>query len=151
MSGPFIVVVAGFVTAYLAIVSNDGLVEDDYYKQGLAVNQQSARDNKALAQGIKAQVMLGGDGTQIRIFLLGNSGVVFPQEVYLRIIHPTRAGVDQKLFLRAEGNGIYTGKLSTPLAGRWHIVLEDEQNQWRLTGDWLMAKNGTLDLPVVAK
>ena len=40
MSGPAIVVVAGIYTAYLAIVSNDGLVDDDYYKQGLAVSQR---------------------------------------------------------------------------------------------------------------
>jgi hypothetical protein len=34
-----IVIVAGAVTVWLAVVSNDGLVTDDYYKQGLAVNQ----------------------------------------------------------------------------------------------------------------
>jgi hypothetical protein len=151
MAGPFTVIVAGVFTTYLAVVSNDGLVEDDYYKQGLAVNQQSARDQKALSLGVKAEVMLGNDGSQLRIMLLGNQGLVFPQEINLRIIHPTRAGVDQKLFLRADGNGFYTGKLSTPLTGRWHVVLEDEKNQWRLTGDWMMAKDAILHLPVAVK
>ncbi|MBV5267272.1 MAG: FixH family protein, partial [Burkholderiaceae bacterium] len=48
MSGPFIVVVAGFITAYLAVISNDGLVSDDYYKQGLTVNQRTERDQRAI-------------------------------------------------------------------------------------------------------
>ena len=30
MSGPFVVVVAGVITLYLAVVSDDGLVDDDY-------------------------------------------------------------------------------------------------------------------------
>ena len=39
MMGPAIVIVAGFYTLWLAIQSNDGLVADDYYKRGLAINQ----------------------------------------------------------------------------------------------------------------
>ena len=40
MAGPGLVIVAGVITVWLAVVSNDGLVTDDYYKQGLAVNQR---------------------------------------------------------------------------------------------------------------
>ena len=36
---PATAIVAGFITLWLAITSFDGLVADDYYKQGLAVNQ----------------------------------------------------------------------------------------------------------------
>ena len=39
MAGPAVVIVAGFITAWLAIESNDGLVDDNYYKVGLSVNQ----------------------------------------------------------------------------------------------------------------
>ena len=49
MLGPFIVVVAAAVTVYLAVISNDGLVDGDYYKQGLAINQTTARDQSAPA------------------------------------------------------------------------------------------------------
>ena len=33
MLGPFVVVVAGLLTAYIAFKSNDGLVDDDYYRK----------------------------------------------------------------------------------------------------------------------
>ena len=39
MAGPAIVVVAGAVTLWLALASDDGLVAQDYYKRGLAINR----------------------------------------------------------------------------------------------------------------
>lgn len=148
MAGPFIVVVAGLVTAYLAVVSNDGLVDDDYYKQGLAVNQISARDQRAAALALQAEVMRGADGAQIRILLRARPGTVLPGALRLRLVHPTRSGVDQILVLAADGAGSYTGKLGAPLSGRWHVALEDEKDEWRLTGDWVVDKNAVLNLPV---
>ncbi len=147
MAGPFIVIVAGVFTAYLAVVSNDGLVDDDYYKLGLAVNQMSARDQKATSLGLQAEVMQSAEGPQIRILLRGKPHAVLPVVLKLRIIHPTRAGVDQNVLLHADGGGSYTGKLDALLRGRWHISLEDENSQWRLTGDWVIEQKASLQLP----
>lgn len=146
MAGPATVVVAGVFTAYLAIVSNDGLVEDDYYKQGLAVNQSMARDQKADALGMRAEVVRGGDGTLLRIFLRGSEGVALPVALHLKLTHPTRSGIDQKLVLYPDGAGFYAGKLDAPLSGRWHVALEDDKHAWRLLGDWRVEKQSTLKL-----
>ena len=54
MVGPVVVIIAGILTAWLAIKSHDGLVEDDYYKEGLAVNQRLKRDHKAGDLGLLA-------------------------------------------------------------------------------------------------
>jgi len=151
MAGPFIVVIAGFITLYLAVRSNDGLVDDDYYKQGLAVNQVSARNQNAASLGLRAELMQSTDGSQIRILLRGKPDTVLPDVLKLRIAHPTRAGVDQNLLLRTDGVGSYSGKLTALLTGRWHIALEDEKGEWRLTGDWTIEKNASLRLPDEAK
>ena len=47
MAGPGLVVVAGIATAVIAFRGADGLVADDYYKQGLGINRQIARDQAA--------------------------------------------------------------------------------------------------------
>jgi hypothetical protein len=146
MSGPAIVVVAGFATAYLAVISNDGLVDDDYYKQGLAVNQRTTLDQQGVQLGIRAEVIRGGAGNQVRVFLQGNQNDALPSALKLRLSHPTRSGIDQKVDLIAEGVGIYSGKLDAPLSGRWHVVLQDTQNEWRLSGDWNIEKQSTLRL-----
>ena len=151
MAGPFTVVVAGLFTAYLAATSNDGLVDDDYYKQGLEVNKVSVRDQAAVAQGLQADLMQSADGTQLRILLRAKPDVVLPAALKLRIVHPTRGGGDQSVVLDADGGGSYSGKLAAPLAGRWHLALEDGSKQWRLTGDWTIEKNASLHLPSEGK
>ncbi len=42
-AGPLTVIVASVFTLWLAVRSEDGLVADDYYKRGLAINQTLAR------------------------------------------------------------------------------------------------------------
>lgn len=133
MAGPLVVVIAGFYTAYLAVKSNDGLVADDYYKQGLAINQEMHRDQKAGELGIRAQVMRAG--LQMRVMLAGEQ-LALPTKLTLRLSHPTRAGMDQVIDLVPEGQGMFSGKLSTEISGRWHVVLEDPSGQWRVHGDW---------------
>ena len=44
MLGPAVVIVAGVITTVIAFKTSDGLVADDYYKQGLAMNKTLARD-----------------------------------------------------------------------------------------------------------
>ena len=151
MAGPFIVVIAGLFTLYLAVRSNDGLVVEDYYKQGLAVNQVLAREQNAARLGLQAEVMQSTDGSQIRILLRGKPEAVLPEVLKLRIAHPTRAGFDQNVLLRTDGAGSYSGKLGALLTGRWHIALEDEKGEWRLTGNWTIENNSSLRLPDAVK
>lgn len=139
MAGPAIVVVAGFVTAWLAIKSNDGLVEDDYYKQGLAVNQRLHRDKAAADLNVNASVMRSG--LLVRVMVTAKVDAKLPEHMVLKISHPTRAGSDQAMELVAEGQGFYSGKLDNDISGRWLVTLEEPSGQWRLQGEWLT--NGT--------
>lgn len=44
ISGPAVVVVAGFVTAWIAMASPDPVVAEDYYRKGLEINKQLAHE-----------------------------------------------------------------------------------------------------------
>ncbi|GHU15387.1 membrane protein [Betaproteobacteria bacterium] len=134
MAGPAIVVVAGFLTAWLAFVSDDGVVEDDYYKQGLAVHQQLYRDTVATEKKATAQVMVSGLG--VRVFLDMANAADLPAQLQLHFIHPTRDGLDQDIVLTKEGQTFYSGALTMEVHGRWHVYLEDQDKTWRLLGDW---------------
>jgi hypothetical protein len=154
MAGPALVVVAGFVTAWLAVSSADGLVDDDYYKQGLAVNQRVARDARAAELGLRAEVhaqaVTAGEAPELRVFLRGGDGFVPPDQLQLRITHPTRSGFDQQIVLHAAGTGLYSGRLSAPLPGRWHVAIEDADRDWRLVGEWNLDRQAVLSLPAPA-
>lgn len=146
MAGPAIVVVAGFVTLVLALRSNDGLVSDDYYKQGLGINQTTARDQAAARLGLQAQLMLGGN--ELRVMLRAtDAATALPETLSLRLMHPTRSGEDQVLSLRRQAGDLYSGRLERPLSGRWRVSIEDDGRMWRLTGDWLVDTAPVLALP----
>lgn len=134
MAGPGLVIVAGAITVWLAVDSYDGLVSDDYYKQGLAVNQRIHRDKEAGRHGAQAELIRSDNN--LRLFLRMKDGSALPPSIVVKITHPTRAGLDQNLTLVAEGQGLYAGKLTSDISGRWHVVLEDTAGQWRLMGDW---------------
>lgn len=55
LAGPAIVVVAGFVTFYIAVKTNDTLVDEDYYRKGLALSRPAAPATPSLAPSLTAR------------------------------------------------------------------------------------------------
>ncbi len=144
MAGPALVVVAGVVTLWLAVASDDGLVADDYYKQGLAINQVLSREAEARARGYRAQVTFSAEPDRVRIVLAGD---VLPAVLRLHLVHPTRAGLDHVVTLPAVRRGVYEGPIAPLAPGRWRLVLEDAGASWRLTGDWRAGEYALVQIP----
>lgn len=144
MAGPGLVIVAGVITTWLAVVTSDGLVSDDYYKQGLAVNQRLQRDQQASSLGLHADVMRAG--LNLRLLITSVNAAALPPAITLRFAHPTVDGQDQLVKMVAEGQGVYRGTLASEIVGRWHVTLEDPDGQWRLQGEWLAASDEPLRL-----
>ncbi|MDP2752763.1 MAG: FixH family protein [Rhodocyclaceae bacterium] len=139
MSGPFIVVVASFITAWIAWKSNDGLVADDYYKQGLAAGQTVARSQQAQILGLQAGVSFLEGTLQVR--LSSQTGAALPESLTVMLSHPTRAGLDQELTLIRAGL-LYSGAVRPPASGHWLILIEDEAKTWRLMGAVVLPATG---------
>jgi hypothetical protein len=55
IAGPAVVVVAGFVTLWLAIRTPDPVVAGDYYRQGININQTLADRDKSLAPALQGR------------------------------------------------------------------------------------------------
>lgn len=136
IAGPASAVIAGAAMLWLAIDSNDGLVIDDYYKEGLSINQVIQRDQAAFELRYRAQAVLSDDSSRVRIFVSSASGAPLPAALRLRLAHPTRAGKDQAHVLTAQPSGRYEGSLLPPEAGRWIVTIEDPETTWRLSGKW---------------
>jgi hypothetical protein len=144
MAGPAIVIVAGFATAWLAIVSNDGLVDDNYYKVGLSVNQELKQRQLATELNLNAALKLAADGKSIDLILNGLPKEALPDSLQLRLVHPTRKGEDQRISLVRSGTvfrGEVTGNLGT---GRWRVVIEDPLAGWRMDGNWDIQKSSAV-------
>jgi len=131
---PMLAVVAGMFTLYLAIVSNDGLVADDYYKKGLAINVDLHKDQRAVELGLLTDIAFGDDGV-VRLTVSSDKVEALPPlAIRLVLVHPTRAHMDQSLELTTQADGSYSAPMKRPEKGYWHLRLEDLGGDWRLTG-----------------
>jgi hypothetical protein len=134
MAGPAVVVAAGVATAVIAIRSNDGVVADDYYRQGLAINRALERERRAKDLAVAATLQVNEDAKRARVVLAAHARA--PAMLRLWLIHPTRAGEDQLVALSPVGPGIFEGPIGPVRAGRWGVRLEDDAGTWRLEGEW---------------
>ncbi len=142
MSGPATVVVAGVYTTILAFSTSDGLVADDYYKQGLAINKTLKREERARQLDLGASLVYSAESGRVRVTL---SGAQHPPTMLLRLTHPTRAGMDQRVELNHSQNGVYEAATRIPGGTtRWNAVLETAE--WRLAGVWTDPAHAVLAL-----
>jgi hypothetical protein len=142
MAGPVTVIVAGIVTIWIAVSSSDGLVVDNYYKAGLAINQTLERSALAAARGYRAEAVLQNEGRALSLRLASTASAPLPETLQLHIAHPTRAGRDGLVLLRQREPGVYEAAMPPLTGGRWILLLEDMQSSWRL--------GGTVQLPAQA-
>ncbi len=145
MAPPAAAVVAGMVMLWLAITSYDGLVTDDYYKQGLAINKTLRRDDRASELSYRARVQLSEDSSRVRVFFDGAQNASLPTVLQLRLAHPTRAGRDQVAVLHAYAPGQYAAELVPPEAGRWRATIEDMDGTWRLAQTWHLPQDRAIE------
>lgn len=135
MLGPFLVVLAGGYTMWLAYTRQDALVVGDYYRQGKAINRDLTRDRAAARLGL--QFSLRYDAASGR--LLGNiadTGGALQGAMTLKLVHSTRPEKDIVLPLLADADGNVSASLPLLDMARWQVVLEDQARSWRLGGVW---------------
>ena len=140
MAGPGLVVVASFITLWLAIASSDGLVTEEYYKKGLAINRTLALSDRARQLGLEAGLRLTLSSVSVRLSA-SEPGFALPARVKVTISHPTRAGLDQSQILTLQ-DGMYRGPFRLPAAGHWLILVEDDAASWRVLGNVVLPAAG---------
>jgi hypothetical protein len=129
-AGPALAVVAGFVTLWLAVASDDGVIADDYYRRGLLINRELERTRKAEMMGLGAVLDVAANGT-LRLDLVGvQSGAPAPPRLRVRFAHATRAGFDRAATLARGPDGHYVASIAPLPPGRWLIGVETDE--WRL-------------------
>ena len=126
-AGPFVFVVACLATAWIAVRSDDGLVAQDYYKQGLLINQRLKHVAPDPERRLGAVVTVGAGG-EVRANMEGLEEA--PQRLRLLVSHPGMASHPESVTLMRGSDGVYVGALSKKTPGRWIVTLEADG--WRL-------------------
>jgi hypothetical protein len=144
---PLSAVIGGMITIYLAVTTSDGLVVDDYYNRGKAINMDLARDVAATSHGLRAR--LDFDLANRRVLLsLESHDHQHPSQIRFSLLHPTRPGFDQVILLQPVNGDAYAGTLHEVRDGNWYVQLEADD--WRLSGALRTPRDSVLVLSPAA-
>lgn len=148
--GPTIAVVACAITLWLAIVSNDGLVADDYYKRGKEIHLDLSRDISASQGGITGQLLVSNEAIPAFRLLLSSKETV-TGDISLKLFHPSKETLDLTIPLTSMGGGMFEGKPAAGLAPapHWIISIEHTDPDWRIRGNWVPKEGNHIDLAPV--
>lgn len=142
---PLTAVVAGLSTLYIAVVTRDGMVTDDYYQHGLAINQSLDRDHAATRLGLKAQLHLdAATGSVVVRFVEAAPGATLPKTITLAWLYATRSGYDHTEQLVLARDGAYRAPVPALVPGHWYVRIEAQD--WRLQGSMHMPEDTGVSL-----
>ncbi len=130
---PAITIVYCMLMIYVAITSENSLVSDNYYKDGLAINQSLALDNRAKELNLSATLSFSEKG-RVAVILDGDLASQ-PSFLTLKMVHPTLDGQDIETKLLPEPGNTYSTQFKQTLSGRWYVDIISHDNTWRLKGE----------------
>ena len=129
-------VIAGISTVVVAFQVFDGVVVDDYYARGKAINVVIERDVAALRRGLAAVVHLAparsAAGTEVTAAVTALDVGSLPAVLKLALLHSTRGGVDAHVDLVRTAPGAYRADLPALAPGKYYLQVEAED--WRIVG-----------------
>lgn len=107
---------------YVAVATDDGLVDEDYYRKGL-FHDRGLEGEKALGWEM-GLVFVPGEApeapSRISIEIKRSGDAVKDASVAVVLKRPASGGYDTALSLSPEGDA-YTGEVGLPLEGLWDI------------------------------
>jgi hypothetical protein len=133
ISLPLSVVIASMITINLAVKTSDGLVSDDYYKEGLGIHLDADRSARADALGIAGALAYDAE-TGALILALDKPVDALPPTLNLEIVHPTRPDNDQVAVMTAIDDTRYAGRVDPLIDANWKLMLQPADEAWRIVG-----------------
>jgi len=119
---PFSAVIMGVIMIWLAVDTDDGLVADDYYKQGLEINRVIKRDKKSAELGLGAIIEFDNSTRIIKMSFDKGLLADYPEKLPLHLQHATRENSDVAVELGHGLDSQYIGYLSQPITqGMWYF------------------------------
>lgn len=135
---PALSMVSGSIMIAVALKGADQMVDDDYYRQGLAINENLALDRYAREHGLAATVRF--DLETGEVFIEDLQGAYdWPESLQIKLLHPMAAEWDQTLILQRFTGG-YRADLEALPRHRYYLRLSpaaeaEVGSQWRLAGE----------------
>jgi hypothetical protein len=120
---PLTAVIAGLYTVFIAFDNQDSMVKGDYYKQGLAINEQLREQRLAEEMGLTATAHFNLEQQQVSLSLASKQNVTLPSTLQIHMIHQVDDQYDFAIALVKVAEGLYQGSYIQQLQHRWRLQL----------------------------
>jgi uncharacterized protein len=150
ISIPFSAVIMGVVMIWLAVDTDDGLVADDYYKQGMAINDVIILDTKASELKLNATIEFNRVDKVIKLKF--DKGLLerYPDSLQLKFQHATRANSDIAVTLAHGLDDQYIGYLERAISeGVWYFEVNNKTmgaEDWKLNARSYVHSDNVINL-----
>jgi len=142
LSVPITSVILSSIMVTVAVVGRDSLVSDNYYKDGMAINQTIEQDQ--FADQLNLRPIINVDNSTITLELKTDqlktehldseplSKDLKQPFLTLKLLHPTVSDKDIILKLLPTPSGLYIAELPTAIEGRRYLDLYAYDKSWRI-------------------
>lgn len=139
-------VVLGLTMLAISIKVQDGLVTDDYSKEGLAINERIEREVTAKEKNIQISLKFD-DVTGDFVADFKSDLEAYPEKLLLEIIHPVKSDLDVIVYLTHQINGRYIGQLAQTVQQKRYLRVSDPDNNiWVLVDEFQFPLKDTITL-----
>lgn len=141
--GPLLFIIGLCIfTVSLSFRYADDVVTDNYYKDGVMINQVLQQDERATALNLTAQLKF--DRVAGEVFVSIANGKDLPPQLTLYMDHPVKKTMDQHILLQQTAPGEYRADLNSPPEYSWYLMLvpgaDRKRAEWSLSGNINFAK-----------
>jgi len=128
LSVPIASVILSSIMVSVAVIGQDSLVSDNYYKDGMGINQTIEQDRLAVQLNIVPTVT-----TKDKTVIVNIQSEKMPIQAFLtlKLVHPTSSDKDITIRLLPTENG-FIGDLPSAVKGRRYLDLYGFDQSWRI-------------------
>jgi hypothetical protein len=128
LSVPIASVILSSIMVTVAVVGKDSLVSDNYYKDGIGINQTIEQDRLAVELNIAPIVTI-----QDKTAIINIQSDKMPTQAFLtlKLVHPTVSDKDITIRLLPTENG-FIGDLPSKVEGRRYLDHYGFDESWRI-------------------
>jgi len=131
-------------TIYLAVLNEPNMINDNYYQEGLSVNERLRQDQRAKALSMQANLSFSEKTGKVNVYITGNHQAIDSLTLAISAIGDTI--LDRTYTLKPINNNLFNAPQPELLEGRFYITLEPEHREWRLLGEIQLPRQETLVL-----
>ena len=142
ISLPATAVIACIITIVIAVQNQPRLVNDNYYLEGLSINERLKQQQQAVELSVTANLLFAEQTGKISLYLNGDG--VTPEKLFLSILAPGDTQLDQNFILEKVNQRLFSGALKIQPKGRFYVSLEPDHRDWLLLDEIILPSQDTV-------